>query len=170
MNLNLPEKRVYVGPATMWKRVLAFMLDLLILDFFVLSVFKGLMGRLSKGMSGFADTYSMLNNNPAQAQAIVMLFMLLILFLLVYFVLLQYLTGQTIGFMLFNIRVVSQEGEKKFGKAGFWQCVLRNLFFIPAIPFILLWVIDPLYLVFAKKGQRLTEWLSNTKVIEQFTI
>ena len=169
MKLNLPEKKVYVGPATMWKRILAFVLDLLILDFFVLSFFRGIMEQLNLGAGGLAATYHMLDKNPAQAQALVMLFMLLVLLVFVYFVLLQYLTGQTIGGMLFNIQVVSQEG-KKFGKAGFWQCVLRNLFFIPAIPFIFLWVIDPLYLFFTKKGQRLTERISKTKVIEQFII
>jgi uncharacterized RDD family membrane protein YckC len=120
--------------------------------------------------AGFMSTYNLLQENPAQANALIGIFMIMILLILAYFVLLQYAAGQTVGCMLFNIHVVAEVGDKQFGRAGFWQCVLRNLFLIPAVPFIFLWVIDPLYLVFAKKGQRLTEWLSRTRVIEQFTI
>ena len=170
MKLNLPEKRVFIGPARVWKRVLAFVLDLLVVDFFLLGFFRGVTEKMFGSNIGFGATYRVLQDNPAQAQAFMTIFMIMIMLALAYFVLLQYMTGQTVGCILFNIQVVSEEGEKRFSHAGFWQCVLRNIFLIPAVPFVFLWLIDPLYMTFARKGQRLTEWLSKTRVIEQFTI
>lgn len=170
MKLDLPEKKVFIGPARMWKRMLAFVLDLFVIDFFLISFFQDVADRMLGSSAGFMATYSLLEKNPAQANALFGIFMIMILLVLAYFVLLQYAAGQTIGCILFDMRVVAEAGEKEFGRAGFWQCLLRNLFLIPAVPFIFLWVIDPLYLVFARKGQRLTEWLSRTRVIEQFTI
>jgi uncharacterized RDD family membrane protein YckC len=170
MNLNLPEKRVFIGPATMWKRVMAFALDFLVLDFFVLGAFSSVSERMLGGSTGLTATYRLLESNSAQTNAFVIMFMIIILLVLSYFVLLQYMLGQTVGEILFNIKVVSDLGDKRFGSVGFGQCLLRNIFIIPAVPFIFLWVIDPLYLAFARKGQRLTELLSRTRVIEQFTI
>lgn len=171
MNLNLPEKRVFIGPATIWKRMMAFVLDFLVLDFFVLGAFSSIAERMLGESTGLTATYRLLESNySAQMNAFVIMFMMITLLVLSYFVLLQYMVGQTVGEILFNIKVVSDLGENKFGDAGFGQCLLRNIFIIPAVPFIFLWVIDPLYLAFVGKGQRLTELLSRTRVIEQFTI
>lgn len=168
MNLNLPEKREFVGPAMMWKRILAFVLDLFILDFFVLGAF----GTVAEKMLGTTDIFvltALAGQDSSMVRGLSMLAMLMVTIALMYFALLQYAAGQTIGGILFNLHVLEQTGEKEFRRAGFWQCVLRNAFMIPAVPFIFLWVIDPLYLVFTKKGQRLTEWLSNTRVVEKYT-
>lgn len=170
MKLDLPEKKVFIGPARVWKRILAFVLDLFVIDFFVLSFFQDVADKMLGSGAGFMTTYQLLENNPSQANALFGLFMMMILLVLAYFVLLQYAAGQTIGCILFNIYVVAETGDKQFDRAGFWQCLLRNLFLIPAVPFIFLWIIDPLYLAFARNGQRFTEWLSRTRVIEQITI
>lgn len=170
MKLNLPEKKEFTGPATMWKRILAFVLDLFVLDFFVFSAYSKITEKILGGTPSITSAYKMLESSQAHANAFLLMFMLMVMMALAYFTLLQYMTGQTLGHILFNIRVVSDAGDRKFGRAGLWQCLLRNIFMIPAAPFILLWIIDPLYLLFARKGQRLTEWLSKTRMIEQFTI
>ena len=170
MDLNLPKKSVFLGPATLWKRVLAFVVDLFILDFFVLSVFGGVVDKILGGTGELFTAYSMLQQNSVQADTLIMVFSIIVMLMLAYFVILQYATGQTLGCMLFDIHVVEQVGESKFIRPGFWQSVLRNIFIIPAVPFILLWVVDPLYLFFVKKGQRLTEMLSRTRVVERFEL
>jgi uncharacterized RDD family membrane protein YckC len=168
-DLNLPEKRAFLGPAMLWKRILCFILDLFILDFFVISPFSSVTEKLTVGYTDVLAAYRMLQSSPGQVQALSMMLSLIVLLALAYFVLLQYALGQTLGSMLMNLHVVSEQG-KEFSRPTFWQCFVRNIFIIPAIPFILLWIIDPVYLFFAKKNQRLTEWLSNTRVIEQYVM
>ncbi|MFC1741461.1 RDD family protein [Nanoarchaeota archaeon] len=169
-NLNLPEKRVFIGPANLWKRILAFVVDILILEFLVIGIFKGVIEKILGSTGDVWSTYRMLEENSSQLRALSMLFMLIVTLALVYFVLLQYAVGQTVGCLLLNLHVVQQLGDKEFTRPGFWQCVLRNMFIIPTIPFVILWIADPVYFFFAKRGQRLTEWLSRTRVVEQFVI
>jgi uncharacterized RDD family membrane protein YckC len=163
MDLNLPEKRVFTGPATLWKRVAAFVLDLFVIDFFVLGFFRNILSGLFT-TADFTSTYRVLEANPAQANTLMMIVSVMVMLALAYFVLLQYLLGQTVGDIVLNLKVVADDHMVP----NFWQCLVRNMFIIPAVPFILLWIIDPAYLFFAKKGQRLTEWLSNTRLVERF--
>jgi uncharacterized RDD family membrane protein YckC len=166
MKLNLPKKKVFMGPAMLWKRILALIVDLFVLDFFVLSMFSGAAAKILGGANSIREIISVLESNPGQVQVLTALFAVIVLLAMSYFVLLQYATGQTLGCMLLNIYIVNGDGERP----KFWQGIVRNMFVIPAFPFILLWVADPVYLFFAKKGQRLTEWLSDTRVVEQFEL
>jgi uncharacterized RDD family membrane protein YckC len=170
MDLNLPEKRVFTGPATLWKRGFAFLLDIFIIDFFIFTAFKAVLAEILGNTTDVMSAYAMLQQNEAQANVLFMIFTVMVMLALAYFVLLEYLLGQTVGCILLNLKVVAQQGEKEFSMMTFWQSLSRNIFMIPAIPFILLWIADPLYLVLTKKGQRLTEWLSSTRVIEQFEL
>ena len=63
-----------------------------------------------------------------------------------------------------QIYVVSDDGMKT------WQVLARNIVFIPIFPFILLWVLDPLFMFFTKTNQRLSEILSKTKVVEKYDL
>jgi uncharacterized RDD family membrane protein YckC len=170
MDLKLPEKRVFIGPATLWKRMLAFILDLIILDFFVVAAFRGVMTRVAGDTTGFMATVRKLGENSLQLQAITMMFMIIVMLAMTYFVLLQYATGQTLGCMLLSIHIVFAQGENEFERPRFWQCLVRNLFMIPTLTFVLLWAAEPVYFFAARKGQRLTEWMSRTKVVEQYEI
>ena len=95
--------------------------------------------------------------------------------------------GQTIGKMLMKIYVVDAR-EKVAGENArtlafmasshstsdnnnlkTWQLLARNLVFIPMFPFVLLWVLDPLFMFFTKTNQRLTEILGRTKVVEKYS-
>ena len=71
---------------------------------------------------------------------------------------------QTIGKMLMKIYVVSD--TKTLNP---WQLLVRNLVFIPIFPFVLLWLIDPLFMFFTKTNQRLSEILSKTRVVEKYS-
>jgi uncharacterized RDD family membrane protein YckC len=178
--LKLPEKRVFYGPAVLWKRVLAFVIDFLILDIFVLGFFEETVRKILGDSSDYNVIIKTLQQNPEYMQALTIIFALIVMLTMAYFVLLQYTAGQTVGAILLNIYVVQtvvkesavkeKENEKEFERAGFLQCVMRNCFLIPVIPFVLFWVADPVYYFFAKKNQRLTEYLSRTKVVEEFKI
>lgn len=168
MDLNLPEKRVFIGPANIWKRMLALVIDLLVLDFFVIGFFRDILMNIVGEPSSIMTTVLLLEQNAQAMRSITLIFMLMVMLAMAYFALLQYTIGQTVGGILLNINVVQQVSEKEFVRPNLWQCVTRNLFLIPAVPFIFLWIADPLYMIFAKKGQRLTEWLSQTKVVERY--
>jgi len=165
MDLNLPQRHVFVGPARVWKRLLALLVDLSILDFFVFTFFSGAAEKMIGNVTGFASTYRLLTESSSKTNALVLMFSIIVFLMLAYFILLQYMTGQTVGCMLLELRIVS---ERTGTSPNFWQCVLRNLYVIPVMPFIFLWVIDPLYFFYSGKNQRLSEFLSQTKVIEQF--
>jgi uncharacterized RDD family membrane protein YckC len=167
-DLNLPERHVFMGPASPFKRLLAFFVDLAVIDFFVLGFYTEIISRLLGNSTDIMSTYYMLTAQTGRADAIILIFTLIITLTLAYFVLMQYATGQTLGAMLLNLHVVSPVNDKEYTLPGFWQCMMRNIFIIPAMPFVLLWIADPIYFFYAKKGQRLTEWLSRTKVIEQY--
>ncbi len=168
VDLNLPEKRSFVGPASLWKRIVAFMLDIFIIDFFVIGFFRDITAHLIGGTTDLMATYALLNKSGSMVTSLTMIFVIIISLAMAYFVLMQYVAGQTLGCMLVNIRVVYQADGKESVKPGLWQCIVRNIFLIPTVPFIFLWVADPIYYFLARKGQRLTEMASNTRVVEQF--
>ena len=73
--------------------------------------------------------------------------------------------SQTIGKKIMNIYVV---GDSE--KPGKWQLLIRNLFFIPIFPFDLLFIVDPIFMLFTKSNQRLTEILGKTRVVEKYSL
>ncbi len=168
MDLNLPKKRIFVGNASLWKRAAAFVLDLFILDFFVFGFYDSLLKKIVPNSDDFISLYRSFQVDDNIAFVLTLLMLIITLLALAYFVLLDYLIGQTFGKMLLGIRTVSVRDSSKFGQVGFFQSLLRNMFIIPAVPFIFLWVIDPLYIFFNHDKQRFSEWLSRTKSIEVY--
>ena len=159
--------RTFIGPAQIWKRGLAFFLDLAIIDFFLLGPFKSVVASVV-GNKSFSDTYTLLSNNPTQADGFIWMFFIIAIISMFYFVFSEYLTGQTPGKMFFRLFAVSEGDDTSYRRPSFAQCLLRSSYLIPVIPFILLVVIDPIFLIFSKKHQRLSEWLSKTQVVERF--
>ncbi len=159
-NLNLPKKRTFVGEAAIWKRALAFILDILIIDFFILTAYDKVLLRILDG-SSISQIINILQTNSKLYAGVIVLVALMFILIIAYFSLLEFLIGQTPGKMLFNLRVVTKD-SLEIPKC--WQCTLRSLFIIPVFPFILLWIIDPIYLIWKK--ERLSEWISKTKVIQ----
>ncbi|MFQ5475137.1 MAG: RDD family protein [Candidatus Nanoarchaeia archaeon] len=164
VELDLPKKRVVVGPAQLWKRILAFLIDILLVDMFIITPFRSTIMTLV----GFKmETFSMIFSAPANPEAIAIVFGFASVFVLFYFVLTDYLLGQGVGKMILNIYVVSIEGDVQ---PGFWRCVLRSLFVIPLQPFQLLWILDPIFMIFNKNNQRLTEFIGKTATLQAYSI
>lgn len=163
--LNLPKQRTFTGPALVWKRLLAFLADLLIVNLVVFFPFKRIIEKSIPDFASYSEAYNFLVSHQSYTKILTVVSLIMSLFALLYFALLEYKIQQTPGKMLFNISVVSNTK-----KLTFWQCLIRSLFLIPIFPFFLLWVIDPLFMLFTKTNQRLMEILSKTRTVERYMI
>jgi uncharacterized RDD family membrane protein YckC len=164
-SLPMPSKsRYFTGPALIWKRIAAFLIDMLMLAFFVFIPFR-------RVLSGSVNEYSFMASLKAAASndELVRIFMpyyiAMSLIALLYFYLMEKKMQQTIGKKIMNLYVVSNEKELKR-----WQIFVRSLFFIPIFPFDLLIILDPLFMIFKSSNQRLSEILSRTKVVGNYKI
>jgi len=145
-------ERVLIQDAPIAKRCLAFLADLMIIDFLILWPFKESWQKLV-GLDPaaiVAANESFINISLAMIAAI----------MIAYFAVLEWLVGQTPGKILFKLFVVS-EGNKK---PALWQCLARSIVLIPFFPFVILWIVDPLFMITRK--QRFCEMLSRTRVVE----
>lgn len=131
--------------APWWKR-----LGSLLIDIFLMSVILTPFQKFLPNTPDFNATYSTANYLIA---------FLIITYFLTYIIIMQYLTQQTIGMMLLNI-IITNNTKKEI---KLWQIIVRNIFLIPIFPFIILWIVDPVYLLLT--GMRLSEKWSKTKTI-----
>ena len=163
--LDLPGERVVAGPAQVWKRLGAFLVDMLILDFTVLLPFQKVLGKLLPIENGFGRMYESLLANEGLAGRLITLSVAMSVFMVLYFAILETKIRTTPGKYLFKISVQGYDKELKF-----WQAVVRSLFLVPVFPFFLLWVLDPLFLIFSKSSQRLSEIFSKTRTVEMYRV
>lgn len=138
---------------------------MLILNLVVFFPFRNLFEDFFPKEYSFSEAYRMMSSSThftgyISAIAFVMFFLVML-----YFIMLEKRMGQTIGKMIMKIYIVSDINGLKA-----WQVIVRNLVFVPVFPFILLWLIDPLFMFFTKTNQRLAEVLSKTKVVERYNL
>lgn len=171
VRLNLPKERKFQAAAVAWKRIVAFLIDIFIIDLVLLWPFQGIIEKImpfdAADVGSIKSMEQFFMASPNAADALGMMTIAIGLLVVLYFALMEYKTGQTIGKMLLNIYVISDTGEKA-AKPGFWQCVFRSIVWLPMFPFIVFWVIDPLYALFNQKSQRLLELISKTKTVEDY--
>ena len=165
MKLNLPEEatKTLIANALIWKRIAAFIIDLLILNFIVFISFGNVIEKYIPKNYSFSDMYDFLQTNPHFSDKLATVGIYSSLMALVYFIFLEQKMQQSIGKKFMNLYVVGMQNQKPSA----WQHMVRNLFFIPIFPFILLWIFDPVLAIFTKNHQRLSEILSKTKVVEK---
>ncbi len=163
--LNIPKERTFVGPALIWKRIAAFLIDMAIINLIILFPFRKLFEDITPKGYSFSETYSLLSSSTNYTGFVTSLSFVASILVILYFFMLEIKMGQSIGKMLMKIHVASDNNPVKT-----WQLLVRNLEFIPVFPFILLWLLDPLSMFFTKTNQRLTEILSKTKTVEEFSI
>ena len=163
--LNLPKERIFIGPALIWKRIAAFIIDIVILNLIVLFPFRSLFQNIIPKDYSFSEAYKLLSSSTNYTSFISSVSFMISILIILYFLMLERKMGQTIGKMLMKIYVVSDTNNLKA-----WQLLTRNLVFIPIFPFVLLWVVDPVFMFFTKTSQRLTEILSRTRVVEKYSL
>lgn len=164
MKLNLPKAATMKAPAAVWKRIFAFLIDILLIDFLFAFPFKGLFKKLVPS-GGYFETVDYLTTSPRASTLLTLTIFLIGVLALLYFAILEYKTGQTIGKMLMNIQV-----EPTQKKGHFYQYLIRSMFLIAVFPFVILWILDPLFMIFSKEKRRLSEILSRTRTIESINL
>ncbi len=65
-----------------------------------------------------------------------------------------------------GIYLISETEDKKI---TFWRCLLSNITFIPFFPVLILWVVDPFYMLTSQKSQRFMEKFSKIVVVEDYS-
>ena len=140
-----PRKASVKHNATFWRRAGAFIVDILILDILITAPFTKIFeGMLARSPSVFAVSYS-----AAELAAIIGLFLVVY----GYFVVFEYVLGQTPGMMLLGTQAENTE--------ELWRPVVRNSFLLPTFPFVLFWIIEPIAIILGKQG--ILERLSSTR-------
>ena len=162
--LNLPKERTFIGPALLWKRIAAFFIDVTIINLFILFPFRSLFQSIIPKDYSLSEAYNLLSTSIDYTKFISSVSFVMLILVILYFLMMERKMQQTIGKMLMKIYVVSDNNSLKT-----WQLLARNLVFIPIFPFVLLWVLDPLFMFFTKTNQRLTEILSKTRVVEKYS-
>ena len=163
--LRLPSRHKFSGPASLWKRFLAFITDLLLLNIIILAPFRPVIEKIVPLNQTYNEIYKFISTNKEYTNLLFILIFAIGIILILYFALMEYKLNQTVGKMLFKIKVKSKNKKLKF-----WQCILRSLFLLPIFPFFILWFLDPIWILFNSDKQRLTEVLSKTMVVETYTL
>lgn len=153
--------KVKLFPAALWKRAFAYVIDVFVINLIIIMPFQKVLEELGKGFSGkgFFEAYKILTQVELQAVLPKLLFIFTIISFLsvLYWAILEYKIGQSVGKILFNVYVKSQTE-----KLTFWQCFLRNVTKVSTLPLIL----DASYMIFTRSYQRYFEKISKTFVVE----
>ena len=162
--LNLPKEKLFAGPALLWKRIAAFLIDMAIINLVILLPFRSLLAKLFPADYSFLGTLKLLSSTD-NSELITLVSFVMWIFIILYFYMLEKKMHQSIGKRIMKIYVASDGKELKL-----WQVLVRNLVFLPLFPFFLLWILDPLFMMFTKTNQRLSEILSKTRVIGIYSL
>ncbi len=144
--------------ASLLSRTLAFILDISIISLTILAPVTTLAEQLIP-KTDYHAVYAYITNNSGLSNVLSIIMVFVFILIILYFTLLEYLLGQTIGKKFLGLHVVTSEGKNIL----FWQALVRNCVLLPLMPFIFFWVVDPLYLLFTKR--RLTEQLTKTQTV-----
>ena len=158
-------KKTFLAQASVLKRIIAFIIDLFIVNMIILLPFRRIFENLVPNADSFSKTFKFLSNNSDYSTSITIIMIVIAFLTILYFMILEKHLQQTVGKMLFNLYVKSQTKDLKY-----WQLFVRSVFLIPVFPFVLLWFIDPIVMFFTKDNQRLSEILSKTKTVEKYKI
>ncbi|MCX8147370.1 MAG: RDD family protein [Candidatus Woesearchaeota archaeon] len=168
------KQKILISPANSLKRALAFVLDLIIIDFTLFFPFRRLFQKMFPNISSM-DFSSIMNtiNDPSINSFLIAVSLSMGALVILYFALFEYMLQQTPGKTIMNIFVINVSREKDGKEAKIvkerlklWQCILRNVFLLPIFPFFVLWIADITYIFFNRNRQRLLEAISKTMTVE----
>ncbi|MFH1331728.1 MAG: RDD family protein [archaeon] len=152
--------------ASFWKRVIAYIIDAIIINIIIIWPFQKVIVRLSVDFqsNNIMQVYNYISSNQEAIRAtlpeMAILFVIVSLLTIAYWAILEYKLRQSIGKMILNIYVKSDEKTLTLS-----QCIIRNISKISGI----LLLIDCIGII--GNRQRFLERISKTRVIEKrFTI
>lgn len=163
MKSDNPQQKTIIGNALLWKRIAAFLIDIFIIYIIITISFGSLFDKYIPEDYTFSEIMSLVQADKGFNDVLsAMGFASSILFF-IYFVLLESKMQQSIGKKMMNLHVAGTEGNE----VKLWQHIIRNIWIAPVFSIWLIWI-DPLFMVFTNKNQRLSEILSRTMVVEKF--
>jgi len=163
LNMNLGIKRkTIIMEAPVWKRVLAFLIDYIIINSLIIFPFNNLMEKILN-TSDISKILSMISNNNINTSALIYISLFMSIMALLYFAILESKLNQTIGKIIMKIYIINTKNPKE--RISFFQAIIRGLgvFLIFTLPIITL--LDAAYVYFNKDKQRMLERVSKTKTI-----
>ena len=158
--ITLPQEEVEIEKAPLWKRAVAYIIDLAVYYFIFFQIF--MMIYIAATGIPFSEDVTAIQNyiefNPELGVKMFTGFVGTTFVFLFYFVLTERVLGGSFGEMIMKLKVVAIDGEE----ISYWRAFLRNLTKSVFIPLL---VFDVVTLFWTKEQQRLTEIISGTKVI-----
>mgnify|MGYP001565476643 CR=1 FL=1 len=139
-------------PAPLWRRILAYLIDLLALAFILLP----LQPTFALEFQSFTSFFTVFTTQPTLGWQFLLLVATTLILSLAYWSILEYRYHQTLGKYLLQVCVQSEEKHLHYG-----QCLLRNLAKLSSV----LLLLDVLYMVFKHTSQRYSETLAKTHVV-----
>jgi uncharacterized RDD family membrane protein YckC len=164
-NLNLPKEKSFIAPASLLKRFISYFIDLFIINFIIISPFGKLLKKILPEAISFSETYQYIQSNPAITTTLTILSLTIGILIVAYFTFFEYFMQQTPGKILMRQYITKEIGKE----LRFINYLVSNLTFLPFFPFILLWIIDPVYMIISPKNQRLMERLTRILVVEKYS-
>jgi uncharacterized RDD family membrane protein YckC len=153
----------FIAPASIPRRIFAFAIDLILIGFIIILPFKRLFQRILPSDYS-SDAIKYFQQNAQLIDSLSLLFLVIGIIILFYFTYFEYKIQQTPGKMLLGLYIFPEN------KLTFWNYLLSNLTFIPAFPFTILWIIDPIYMFISPKSQRIMERLNNIVVVQDYNV
>ena len=141
--------------ARRWKRLLSVAIDLFIINFVLLAPFSSLIALIIPSTS-----FAVLSLGERTLTRLSMVLLVMACFVVLYFALFEYFLGQSPGKAALRLIVRSRTGQA----IRLWQALCRHLVWLPLFPFVLLWLLDPLWFIFSSR--RLSESLTRTNTFE----
>lgn len=160
--LKLPHRDIIFIPALFWKRILAFVIDLLVIDLIIISPFRSIFEKLLSSELSFTTARAYFELNPELLNKLTGIIVIISILVISYFSVLQFKIRQTLGMMIFNLWIYTEDKQ-----LSLWKCLISNISFIPIFPFIILWIIDPIFLGFSVSKQRLMQKLTGIYIVEE---
>ncbi|MGB9748669.1 MAG: RDD family protein [Candidatus Woesearchaeota archaeon] len=158
---RISKPREFVFAANPITRILASVIDFLIINATIFSPFRRIFDAVQK-MNISIYNYD-LEISFMLYSYIIPVFLLIIS----YFVIFEFILQQTPGKIITGIYVESLRTKDK--KPNLLQCLLKNIVLFPALPFVVLWIFDFVFL-FGKERTRLTEKILGLRTVEKRTI
>ena len=102
------KKKEILKPATIFSRIAAFVTDFIIIDIIIFSWFKKyIFALLPENNMSILEQLTYVQSNPTQSEQLVIVSFILLGLTYAYFAFFEYKFGQTLGKMLFRLKVIS---------------------------------------------------------------
>ena len=162
----MPKRGSIEAPASLLKRFSAYIIDFIIINIVIIYPFRRILRNTLPEKITALELHNIMQTDGQISTILFTIASIVGLLSVAYFTIFEYRLQQTPGKMLMKNKIIPVKGKK----LTFWNYLFSNLTFIPFFPFFLLWVIDPIYMIFSPKNQRFMEKLSNIIVVERYKL